>query len=112
MILEINSNQEVERNRRSNSLINKKSDQSNINSENIFAYDVKYMKIFEKKKVESDDDFYQTFENLKHEKYNHLQIIKMNSNDSIKEESLIDKGILNLINSPQQNCIVYKCCLI
>lgn len=97
---------------RSSSLNDKKASKgegSQVNSENLFAYDVKYTKMFEKKKEESDADFFLTFENLR-EKENLKISAKMNNaiideNLSIKEESSINKDILNLLNSPQQQTV-------
>ena len=103
MILEIN--QDDSQRQRSSSLSNIKEEQSHINSENIFAFDVKYTKMFEKKKEESDDDFFQTFENLKLEKETKKNSVIVEENLSIKEDSSINKDIINLLNSPKQQTI-------
>ena len=78
-------------------------------SDHLFAFDVKYSKIFSKKKEENDDDFYNTFNNLTNREnmnYNNLINVQIsNTNDfqenaSNKEESLLNKDILNLLESP------------
>ena len=107
MILEIMQNQDESHNIESSSLIYKKEVQRQVRSENIFAFDVKYTKIFEKRKEESDHDFFQTFENLKMEKDVNkpfkMSNVKVDENLSIKEDSYINKDILKLLNSPQQH---------
>ena len=50
--------------------------------------------MFEKKKEESDDDFFQTFENLKLEKETKKNSVIVEENLSIKEDNL--EGIKKL----------------
>ena len=104
-------NEEIKR-KRSSSLTNikvSKGEVGQVNSENLFAYDVKYTKMFEKKKEESDADFFLTFENLRENENlkcsNKLNTANVDENLSIKDESSINKDILNLINSPQQQTV-------
>jgi hypothetical protein len=110
MILEVMQGKKEEETskRRSSSLSNKKAQSTEIqfDSNNLFAYDSKYTIMFEKKKEESDDDFFITFESLRVKegdkpspKKNSIQV---DENFSIREELSINKDIMNLLNSPQQ----------
>jgi hypothetical protein len=109
---EKNENNEDHTKKRSSSLSNlkaSKGEAGQVNSENLFAYDVKYTKMFEKKKEESDADFFLTFENLREKENlkcsNKVSTAVENENLSIKDESSINKDILNLLNSPQQQTV-------
>jgi hypothetical protein len=114
MINEKCENNEDHMKKRSSSLKNlkaSKGESGQVNSENLFAYDVKYTKMFEKKKEESDADFFLTFENLREKENlkcsNKVTTAVENENLSIKDESSINKDILNLLNSPQQQTVNY-----
>lgn len=83
-----------------------------ILSDNLFAYDFQYSNIFTKEKEQTDDDFYETFNNLNskiknEEEKNSPQLAnnpnELHENSSFKDESLINKDILNFLESPSLN---------
>lgn len=64
--------------------------------------------MFSSKKEQSDDDFYNAFNNIANVKNSERNLPKTSANDvldnaSIKEESFINKDILNILDSPSMN---------
>jgi hypothetical protein len=83
-----------------------------ILSDHLFAYDFQYSKIFTKEKEQNDDDFFKTFNNLNSKSKNKddkncVQLTpnpgEILENASLKDESLINKDILNFLESPTLN---------
>jgi hypothetical protein len=83
-----------------------------ILSDHLFAHDFQYSKIFAKEKEQNDDDFFKTFNNLNSisktkDEENCSQPThnpgEIHENASLKDESLINKDILNFLESPTLN---------
>lgn len=75
-----------------------------LQNDNLFAFDIKYSKVFAKKKEQSDDDFFNTFNSLSNFGTSDKILVKCTpheiNDNSLKDESLINKDILNILDSP------------
>jgi hypothetical protein len=90
----------------------KKYDSPILDNDNLFAYDIEYSEVFAKKIEQSDDDFFNTFNNLQiynssDKNFVKVQTQELTDNASIKEENFINKDLFKILDSPSQN--VNKC---